>query len=83
MVEFYRGATYVVTLEDGGDKYKVTNLNTGVVEYENTSLPRCLITAEESDWYFEKRKEREEAEAVSKESSSARIVKFPSKDDPQ
>lgn len=73
---FLQGVNYSVTVNEEGNGYQVTNLATGVVEYTNTSLPRCLIIAEESEDYLSRRKQEEEL----KEATSARVFTFPPKD---
>lgn len=45
----YTNKNYKVELAEGGEEYTVTNIATGVVEFSNPSLPRCLIVAQESD----------------------------------
>lgn len=80
MTELYRGRLYEVSINGNGDGYQVTNLVTGVVEYENKSLPRCLIIFDESEDYMGNRKDREEAEEVVQD---ARVLTFRPKNNPE
>lgn len=77
MAELYRGTNYKVTTRFLRLGYQVTNLATGVVEYKNSSLPRCIIMAEECDEFFSRR------ELATKEVTNARVLAFPSKDNPK
>ena len=61
MFEF-NTVNYTVQLSNNRDSYEVVNKETGVVEFEDTSLPRCIIVAEESQNFFDKRKAKQEKE---------------------
>lgn len=65
--------------EDDSLTYVVVNKNTGVHEYENKSLPRCMCIADESDDYLKRHTEYEKKEA-SKENKLAPIVSIVPKD---
>lgn len=45
----YTNKNYKVELAEGATEYTVTNVETGVVEFTNPSLPRCIIVAQESE----------------------------------
>lgn len=50
----YENKNYKVTLPENGVKYEVVNKETGVVEFTEASLPRCVIVALEYDQVLEK-----------------------------
>lgn len=56
----YENKNYKVELAENGQEYTVTNIATGVVEFMNTSLPRCLIVAQESDSALDRYMPKEE-----------------------
>lgn len=48
-MSLFENKNYKVELNDTGDGYAVVNLETGVTEFESTSLPRSIIVADESE----------------------------------
>ena len=78
----YSIGDYEVRIKETEDTriYVVVNSNTGVVEYENKSLPRCMCIADESDDYLKRHAEYEKKEAP-KESKIASIVSLVPKED--
>lgn len=77
----YSVGEYEVRIKETEDTrtYVVVNTSTGVTEYENKSLPRCMCIADESDDYLKRHTEYEKKEA-SKENKLASIVSIVPKD---
>lgn len=75
MTELYRGSTYEVSINDAGDGYQVTNLVTGIIEYKNASLPRCLIIFDESEDFM--KDWREKSEKPVSIPKPTKVVSFP------
>lgn len=50
----YENKNYKVTLPTDAVKYEVVNKETGVVEFTEASLPRCIIVALEYDQVLDK-----------------------------
>ena len=73
MTDLYRRERYYIRISGEADKYEVCNEETGVVEYSDRSLPRCMVVADEFADFFE-RLTKQEAKEVHKESKSATIV---------
>ncbi len=80
MTVLYSNSRYSVTLNSSSDGYQVNNLSTGVVEYDNRSLPRCIVIAREADEYLEFVAAQEEPKKPEGD-GDARVVRFPRKND--
>ncbi len=73
MSSLYSNPRYEVLVNGDGDGYLVRNKQTGVTEYQNSALPRCIIVAKESFDYLDRNEQEEaataEAEAAPKPSN--------------
>lgn len=57
----FKNEKYEVSLPEGATKYIVKNIDTGVIEFEGESLPRCVIVAQESEAALSRLMPKEEA----------------------
>ena len=77
MTELYRKDRYFIRINAEGDKYEVVNEETGVVEYSERSLPRCIIIADEFSDFFSNLAKQEEKEAQKEDKSATIVSLFP------
>lgn len=67
-MSLFDNKNYTVELNDNSDGYNVVNKETGVIEYTESSLPRCIIVAAESssalDRYFPEEEAKDEPKGV-------------------
>lgn len=75
----FKTKLYQVVIKEDRSGYSVVNLETGVVEYDNPALPRCIIIAEE----YTAALQRLDPVAVSPTEvlKDASILSFPRKND--